>query len=427
MLLRTDADAHPRALGADGFYGWRIVALAGFALGATAPGQTIGISVFVDHLIIDLDITRSTLSTAYLVGTLGGAVALPVVGRALDRWGIRLVMTLVAAAFGVALLGASAVVGPVSLMLAFVALRMLGQGSLTLTATTAVAFWFERRRGTAVGISTAAGQGLMSLAPVVLAATIAAIGWRSAWMAAGAVMLVVLVPSVGVLMRDRPADLGQAPDGDHRDRGAAARSSPGWGLSRGEALRTGAFWTVTATVATSAMIGTGVTFHQISLLGDRGFTATEAAAVFVPLTVAGIAATFALGWLADRVRARTVLVIAMLALSGGMVVVQHVTPGPGVLVYAALLGTSAGAVRTIEGAVIPALFGTRHLGAIRGAVMTIMVAATAFGPLALSLGLDHLGGYSSALNLLLVLPVAAITAAAVTSRPEARPRGAIER
>ncbi len=427
MLLRTDADARPRALGADGFYGWRIVALAGFALGATAPGQTIGISVFVDHLIIDLDITRSTLSTAYLVGTLGGAVALPVVGRALDRWGIRLVMTLVAAAFGVALLGASAVVGPVSLMLAFVALRMLGQGSLTLTATTAVAFWFERRRGTAVGISTAAGQGLMSLAPVVLAATIAAIGWRSAWMAAGAVMLVVLVPSVGVLMRDRPADLGQAPDGDHRDRGAATGSSPGWGLSRGEALRTGAFWTVTATVATSAMIGTGVTFHQISLLGDRGFTATEAAAVFVPLTVAGIAATFALGWLADRVRARTVLVIAMLALSGGMVVVQHVTPGPGVLVYAALLGTSAGAVRTIEGAVIPALFGTRHLGAIRGAVMTIMVAATAFGPLALSLGLDHLGGYSSALNLLLVLPVAAITAAAVTSRPEARPRGAIER
>lgn len=427
MLLRPAAGARPRALSVDGFYGWRVVALAGFALGMTAPGQTIGISVFVDHLIVDLGITRSTLSTLYLIGTLGGAVALPVVGRAIDRWGIRLVMTLVAGAFGVALLGASAVVGLISLTVAFVALRSLGQGSLTLTATTAVAFWFERRRGTAVGISTAAGQGLMSLAPAVLAAAIAAIGWRSAWMAAGAAMLLVLAPVAGVLMRDRPADLGQAPDGDHRDGEPAARPPPVWGLTRGEAVRTGMFWAVTATVAASAMIGTGITFHQISLLGGRGFTATEAAAVFVPLTVAGIAATFGLGWLADRVRARTVLVLAMLALSSGMVVVQHVTPGPGVLVYAALLGTSAGAVRTIEGAVIPTLFGTRHLGAIRGAVMTVMVAATAFGPLALSLGVDHLGGYAGALNLLLAVPAAVVVAALVSGRLDGRSERSVQR
>jgi hypothetical protein len=63
-------------------------------------------------------------------------------------------------------------------------------------------------------------------------------------------------------------------------------------------------------VASNVMIGTGLTFHQISVLGEWGFDPTQAAAVFVPIAVVGIAATFAIGWLVDRVPARAVVVLS---------------------------------------------------------------------------------------------------------------------
>jgi hypothetical protein len=63
----------------------------------TAPGQTVGVSVFVDPMIDTLAVSRSQLSGASLVGTLIGAATLPAVGRWLDRVGIRRVTALVAA------------------------------------------------------------------------------------------------------------------------------------------------------------------------------------------------------------------------------------------------------------------------------------------------------------------------------------------
>lgn len=414
-LLRSGS--RPSAFSPGGFYGWRVVALAGFALGMTAPGQTIGVSVFVDPLIADLGIARSTLSTLYLVATLAGALALPVVGRLIDTWGTRWTMTAVASAFGLALLGASRAAGIVTLTLAFIGLRMFGQGSLTLTATTSPAFWFERRRGLAVGVTAAGGQGLMSLAPVALSAVIVAVGWRNAWLLAGAVVLGVLVPLSAVFMRDRPASLGQRRDGDHRGRDVAEREEPLWGLTRRQAVRTGMFWTVTAAVAANAMIGTGLTFHQISILGQRGFDPAQAAAVFIPMTLVGVAATFGIGWLVDRVAARVIVLLTATSLAAAMVAVQHITPGVGVVLYAAAIGISGGAMRNIEGAVIPEVFGTRHLGDLRGTVMVVTVMSSAFGPLAIAAGEQQLGSYPAVLNVLLVIPAAVTVAALVTRNP----------
>ena len=66
------------------FLGWQVAALATITAALSGPGQTIGVSVFVDPMIETLDLTRSELSTAYLIGTLLGAVALVPVGRWID-------------------------------------------------------------------------------------------------------------------------------------------------------------------------------------------------------------------------------------------------------------------------------------------------------------------------------------------------------
>jgi MFS family permease len=404
-----------------GFSGWRIVVLATITLGMTGPGQTAGVSVFVDPMIAGLDLSRSQVATAYLVGTLTAALAMPRVGRLLDLRGTRFAMTAVGGAFGVVLAAMAGVQGLVTLAVGFIGIRMLGQGGLTLIATTSVSYWFKERRGLAVGLVTAFGAGILALTPVVMASVIGAVGWRASWLIAAGVVLAVVLPIARLGMIDRPSDVGQQVDGvsDH----AAAAAGPAIGLTRRQAASTGMFWALVGGVTTTGLVGTGMTFHQIDLLGQQGLTPLQAAANFLPQTLAAASATLATGALVDRLSVRVLLCASMATLAASMVALPWVGPDLSVVAYAAGIGASGGMARALEGAGMPKMFGVRHVGAIRGLAMGLMVASTAFGPLALSLGRDLTGGYVSVLRLLLVLPVAVVVLgllSRVPSVPEPR-------
>lgn len=146
----------------------------------------------------------------------------------------------------------------------------------------------------------------------------------------------------------------------------------------------------------------------------------QAAANFLPQTLAGLAASLGAGALLDRVPLRVLLCISMALLSASMIALPHVGPDVTVVLYAMGIGAAGGGARALEAAGMPQLFVVRHVGSIRGLVMGLMVGATAFGPLALSLGRDLTGGYVSVLRLLLVLPVT-VAVVAIVSRVPAPP------
>ena len=125
------------------FLGPQVAVLATITAAMSGPGQTIGVSVFVDPIIDALELTRSEVSMAYLVGTLAGASALVLVGRWIDRVGARRAMTWIGLAFGAALLFMSGVQGLVTLVLGFTLIRWLGQGSLLLVSTLAITPWLN--------------------------------------------------------------------------------------------------------------------------------------------------------------------------------------------------------------------------------------------------------------------------------------------
>lgn len=392
------------------FSGWRIVAFAAIALGMTGPGQTVGISVFVDPMIDALELTRSEISTAYLIGTLAGATVLPRLGRLIDDRGARLAMAIVGGLFGLMLAGMAGVVGLITIVLGFMGIRMMGQGALSLVATTAVAPWFSRRRGFAIGVTTAVGSALLSLVPVLTRAVIIpAVGWRGAWLVLGAAVWLIVVPIALRGMIDRPDQVGQQPDGDAPlDAEAAAvadAEATAVSFTRGEAMRTPMFWAVGGAVAATGMIGTGLAFHQIDLLGEQGLTPVQAAANFVPQTVAALTATLLVGSMVDWFSSRWVLAVSMALLAVAMIMVPFVTPGLVAVAYGVVLGAAGSSARALEAASFPKLFGLRHVGAIRGVVTSVSVGSTAFGPLALSLGHDLTGSYVQVLLVLLALPV----------------------
>ena len=116
------------------FFGWFVMLAGSFGLIMTSPGQTYGISVFIEHFITDLGVSRSLVSTYYAIGTLTGAAMLPFVGRRIDQQGPRSVVVVVAVLFGLACIYMGLVTGGLMLLFGFMLIRMLGQGSLSLVS-----------------------------------------------------------------------------------------------------------------------------------------------------------------------------------------------------------------------------------------------------------------------------------------------------
>lgn len=398
-----------------GFYGWRIVAASSAAVVLTAPGQTAAVSAFIEPMLGELGLSRTALSTAYLVGTLTGAAAMPAVGRALDRFGVRRTMAVIGAVFGGFLVGLSTVTGIVGVTAGFVGIRMAGQGALGLTATTATALWFTRRRGVAVGVVSAAGAAGISLAPVLLERLVAEYGWRAVWAGEGLLVWATVIPLALLVMKDRPELLGQRPDGVPHE---SEDSSDVPGFSRHAAVRTGWFWLVASAVSVSGMLATAVAFHQISLLGERGLSMTAAAANFLPQTAAALLATFAVGALVDRVAPSQALAACMLLLAAGLAWGTVVAPGLSAIGFGLVIGAAGGSVRTLEAATVPRVFGTTHLGSIRGLITAFSVGSTAFGPLLFAVAREATGSYRPVLAGSAVLPLLVAVAALRVRTPQ---------
>jgi MFS family permease len=410
-MLRSSS-TRPRA-----FTGWRILALAVVVGAMTGPGQTIGVSVFIDPIIEHLDLSRSEVSIAYLIGTMTAALGLPFVGERIDRHGVSTAMTAIGVAFAVALVAMAGVQGFVTLALGFAAIRLFGQGSLSLVSTVAVTHWFDRRRGTALGVFATGTGVLMALVPVGLSIVIEGFDWRIAWLAAAAAVLAIVVPIARFGMVDRPSDVGEYPDGiPPEDTPDGGRPTTGRSVTRKQATRTGRFWVLVAASMSVGMLSTALNFHQISLLGDAGLTPTEAAVMFLPQVIGAAVAGLVFGYLADRLTGRTLIAMSMALLAGSLLLAANLTPGIVIVLYAIILGAAGGAARSVGSTLLPRWFGIGHIGAVQGTATFLNVASTSLGPVAFSLARDVAGNYEGAALWYSVLPVAAGLAAILLPR-----------
>ncbi|MEM9519724.1 MAG: MFS transporter [Actinomycetota bacterium] len=391
--------------GSTGFSGWRILALATIAMGLTGPGQTIGVSVFIDQFADDLDLSKNAISGGYALGTLCGSLTLPTVGRWIDRYGVRRAMTLIATLFAGGLAYMSGVQGLATLTIGFFFIRMLGQGSLSLVSSVTISRWFDRRRGFALGIAMTVSSALMALVPVALSFTIDEVGWRSAWLVASGTVGVIVIPLAWFGIIDRPAAVGQFPDGEPSANTTDAGHE--WGVDRDVVLRTRAFWILALATSLASMLVTALNFHQIALLGESGFSETEAAIMFLPQVLGSSVGSPGMGLALDRVGTRYAPAFTLVMLAGSLLLAGWVTSTAGVVVYAVWLGLQSGMVRTLGAALLPAWFGTKHLGAIQGAMTFLGVLASAAGPIAFAVTESATDSFRTSATLWAIAPLVA--------------------
>ncbi|MFO7541180.1 MAG: MFS transporter [Chloroflexota bacterium] len=411
------------------FYGWVIMLAGTFGLIMTGPGQTYAVSIFIEHFITDLGVSRSLASTLYAGGTLAGSLALPYVGRQIDRRGSRQMVLIVSILFGLACVYMGFVQNAVMLGLGFLAIRMLGQGSLGLVSQNVINQWWVVRRGMIMGISglllSLLGLGAL---PGLINWLVNLLGWRPAYMLLGAVVLLVMAPVGFLFYRDRPEAYGLQPDGVVATVAdtAIAPTPPipipaaeeDWTLV--EARRTPMFWIVAFSSALIAMLNTGLFFHMVSILADNGLPDSMAAAVFVPIALTTALVTLTGGILLDRLPVRVVLATSLFLQAVTLLMATYLASSFLALLYGVVIGATAGLFHAVNSVAWAKYFGRKHLGTITGVTTTIVIVGSALGPVPLGLARDTLGSYNQALLILAIFPILLGIASLFTPRPEKR-------
>ena len=398
------------------FYGWYLVV----GLGVTTI-VSYGISQYLFGVLVvpiqrDLHWSRATISGAFSLGLVFAGLLGLVVGRLVDRYGAR------------SLMSAGSILGAVTLFLLSRVTEVwqfyvlwagcLGVAmSLTLYSVTfvVIANWFQRRRGTAMAILTVIG-GLSSPIYIPFAGVLVArLGWRSALVVLGMTALVIALPIHALLVRRRPEDIGLLPDGVAMPTGHDPAAIAGHRL--GEALRHPAFWSLLAAVALSTAAYSVLLAHVVAYLIGRGYDPVFAAGVLGLTGLASLPGRFVFNIVSDRFGPQLLLGLCLLV--QGMAVLFLMAAGPFfVAAFIVVYGIAFGAVSPLRASVLADHFGRLAYGAIssaQGAVVGIFAGA---GPVLAGLLYDRLGDYHLAFAMTASAFLGASLAIFLTPRPQ---------
>ena len=404
------------------YYGWAIVAVASSVTFMSGPGQTYVVSVFVTPIIKDLGWSRTMISGLYTAGSLTAATTMILVGRLLDRHGARVMLVVVAVLFGFAAILMSNVRHPLHLYAGFTAIRILGQGSLTLIPSTLISLWFVRLRGRAMSLHLLGAAASLAFFPPFIHALISSLGWRGAWIVLAFLIWGLLLPPAVLLIRRTPESVGLLPDGRSPEapgpgKQATQPTSNEVNWTASEALHTRAFWLLMFAGSAQSLIGTALVFHHVSLLESRGLDAGMAATVLSVMAPMSLGGTFLAGFLSDKIPNRYIIAGGQVTLALSVLLILVISQPWQAFVYIGLLGLTSGTLMTANVVVWPNYYGRAHLGTIRGAVTTSMVAFAALGPLPFGYLFDLTNSYTTAVFAFLPLTVACAVAALLALPP----------
>jgi MFS family permease len=408
------------------YYGWLVLLVAAAAMVGTLPGRTQGLGLVTEPLLADLGLSRVAYARINLWATLAGGLFALGVGRWMDRFGGRALLTLVALALGAVVCEMSRARSTTALAITLTLTRGLGQSALSVISIALVGQWFVRRIDTAMALySVVLSLGFMLAFPLV-GGWVAEWGWRGAWLAVGLVLILGLAPLALLVVRRGPEACGLAPDGRAGARNLVAPrdavdASPAEleGHTFGAALATPAFWVFALGTALYGLIASGIGLFNESILAERGFPAGVYHQTLAVTALAGLAGNFLGGALAARVRPTRLLAGALAVLALGLTALPFLAGRGQVLLWAAAMGIGGGIVMVLFFSVWSRAFGRRALGRIQGSAQAVTVVASALGPLALAECVERTGSYR-AMFLLLAMVVAAMGAAALVVRLPAR-------
>ncbi|MBI2856093.1 MAG: MFS transporter [Chloroflexi bacterium] len=431
------------------FYGWWIVAVGIVMRTVFGTFNYYGFSAFFNPLIEQFGWSRAALAGVLSLARLeGGVLALPA-GILLDKVGPRLMMYVGVTITGTGYILLSRTDSLLYFYLAFIVLVQIGGsvGGGGGGVDVAIANWFRRKRGLALGVS-AMGISFGGILVAPLAFFISQYGWRSALLVAGIVTFAIGYP-LAALLRHRPEPYGYLPDGERpradapqaiqvtdagktdgsagtagatvAEEGSDHRKNPAEeevNFSPLQVLRVRAFYAIAFTIAARQLVTGSVAIFLIPFLQEQGMSLTQAATVLSIMALVGAPGRVIFGWLGDIFPKRYVMAGCFIFQATGLALFTYVPGIWGIVFFLVLYAPTYAGVLPLIPAIQGEYFGRQWFATIRGMMTPITLVSGVVGPVFAGTIFDATGSYRLAFTVFAFSIIIALMLILTAKRPQ---------
>ena len=410
------------------FYGWWIVAACFLLAFLFAGAGFYSFSIFIKPLENEFGWDRAAISLTMSIHFILGGLMGPFVGKLTQLYGPKKVMSFSA-------IGSGACFMLVSLtrslwyfytIYACLALMLCGMGVITIT--TLLANWFEKRRGTATGMALVGiSAGGLILAPVMGLIT-TSFGWRTSYLFLGLLVWFAALPVIRLLIKDSPAEIGVAPDGENSNPSSSQAPLPGSagtdsqsipeGWSYRDAIHSRAFRCISVSFFLASLAQMGILQHQVPMIVDTGVTeATAATALGMTAGIGGLG-KLSFGRISEILPFRYAVMLCFALQAMAVFSLIHTHTMAMVWVYVLIFGFSMGGIVVLLPLTVGNFFGLASFSVILGMLWFINALGGAIGTYASGLIYDFLGSYRYALYAFTASYLTAVIAIFLAGNPD---------
>ncbi|MFC1993596.1 MFS transporter, partial [Chloroflexota bacterium] len=382
------------------FYGWVVVGTF-FIVGITLYGIHFSFGVFFESIEGEFNLNRAGTSAVLSANLLLAGICSFFAGWALDKYGPRTIVFLMGLFAGMSLLLTSQTNSLWQLFITYSLLLSMGTGAVFVVPMSTVSRWFDKKRGTALGItSSGVGLGMFVMAPFATY-LISNYNWRIAYIVIGLIAWLIVIPLSGLLKRG-PYEIGTLPDGAKSDlinlKSEKHRVQP-QGLSVLQASRTRSFWLI---MVIWVLFGSNIFLvmtHLVPHARDIGFSQMEAATVLSIIGGIAVGGRILIGIASDRVGRKSMSVICALFQAGAMLWLIWAQELWSFYMFALVYGFAFGGMVPAMAALISDTFGLSRIGSIFGVLEIGFGVGAAIGPAIGGLIFDVSNSYVIAFSL----------------------------
>jgi len=415
-----------KVLSKDGFYGWINLGVM-FFFNIVVMLMMVAFGLFLPYWVKEFAWSRASISGAQTVSIILAGLTAPMVAifimkqgpkRAIVVGNFMNVVGLVVLAYQSAIwhlyLGNGVIIG----------LGMSIGG--ILAGATVVNNWFILKRPVALSISMAAMGFSGVVANPAIVALINSVGWRNTYLILAAAALIFCVAFPALLLKNKPEDLGQVPDGPVAVTAKKAHSVDSLYQSLDkttvdftpkEALRTRALWLLVAYITLMFLVMGGLMTHQMAFLFDIGISPTMAAMALGVLSAAMGISQLGVGLMGLRFKMRSLAIVSIILSIAGFSILLFAKTFPQILAFGIIYGVGQGIQSVAGGNLMPDFYGRTNFPKIMGYTSPITTFVSSIGAPLTGYIRDTTGSYMPAFKILLVLLIVSLFCIVFAKRP----------
>ena len=362
---------------------WRLLLFGTLASLASAPGQTLVISLFNSDIREAFSLSHGEFGTAYMFATLASAAVILWSGKLIDHFDLRVVFAVTTIGLCTACFVAGSSTGWLSLLIALFLLRHFGQGLMHHIAVTSVNRYYQTVRGKASAIVNQGFTLAEATLPISISALIVAIGWRQSWYVLGLIAACIVLPLLLALIADhrrrhgryldRMAILETEAASDQQD-----RVQRQW--TRAEMLRDFRFYGVVPVVLAPSFLNTGLMFHHQHIVAAKGWALETWYLLLMAYAAASIGFSILAGIAVDRKGSRSLMPLFTLPMVVGGLSMMAGSSDAWIVGVLVSFGATSGMTSAVTAPFWAEVYGVRHLGAIKAVATAAMIFASAMSP-----------------------------------------------